>query len=414
MNKQISLFIVILMTIPALAYGDIASTGYVDSIANTKQDVLPMAARPTNGTYNVVWDSNSGQFIFEPGMQCGSGCYVNGDNVCMYCDKASFNTTQTESVTNGTRSRTNACTSVDVGATTCSCSNRSYGNWTYNCNSGYSGSSSCSCTTPCTSVANRTDTTSGTETCTIRNGTGKRSYTNTCSSNYTSSGCSSAGASCSGCSAYNTRSSTGTCYVQTCNTGYYGTANSSTSCSVCTNKPLHSFYTGSSTSNNCPWTCDSGYTQEGSECGGLSCPSGQYDIGFSQCIDPATNETGYGYINDSVHTWIGPDSSNESVYGLTQDNTWGVTLYTGDKIKGETLCSSMEGIDGKPGNPDEAFDEDTSQYCWCRMTFPAVSRWVFLYDDGFAGNCANNCAGYCGYNIQFNSAFRSGMFGSVE
>ncbi len=394
------------MTIPALAYGNIASTGYVDSIANTKQDILPMATRPTNGTYNVVWDSNSGQFTFERGMQCGSGCYVN-NGVCMYCDKTSFNTTQTESVTNGTRSRSDTCTSVDVGASTCSCSNRSYGNWTYNCNSGYSGSSSCSCTTPCTSVANRTDTTSGTETCTISNGTGKRSYTNTCSSNYTSSGCSSAGDSCSGCSAYDTRSSTDTCYVQTCNTGYYGTANSSTSCSACTNKPSNSSYTGSSTSNNCPWTCYSGYTQKGSECvAQMSCPSGQYNIGFSQCIDVSQDGTAYGYIKHNG------TSSKAADYGLTENGTWGATLYTGDKVTGIASCNSTKSTRGET-TTEEFSQSSEGQYCWCKMTSPFASRWVFLNDYFSVVTCANSCASNCGYFVQNNSAFRSGLFSSV-
>ncbi|MBQ0013544.1 MAG: hypothetical protein KBS86_03185 [Proteobacteria bacterium] len=145
-----------------------------------------------------------------------------------------------------------------------------------------------------------------------------------------------------------------------------------------------------------------------------SCPSGTYDIGFSQCIDPAKNGTGYGYINDSVHSWLGPDSYNASKYGLTQDNTWGLTLYTGDKIKGEALCSSTDGTYAKPGNPDEAFDEDTSQYCWCRMTSPAVSRWVFFGDDDFSIFCAHRCVDYCASFVHDVSDFRSVVFGSVE
>ncbi|MBQ0013484.1 MAG: hypothetical protein KBS86_02875, partial [Proteobacteria bacterium] len=107
------------------------------------------------------------------------------------------------------------------------------------------------------------------------------------------------------------------------------------------------------------------------------------------------------------------DSSNESVYGLTQDNTWGVTLYTGDKIKGEALCSRTDGTYAKPGNPDEAFDEDNSYYCWCRMTSPAVSRWVFRDVSDSAASCASFCAYACGYPVHYYSDFRSGVFSSV-
>ncbi len=144
---------------------------------------------------------------------------------------------------------------------------------------------------------------------------------------------------------------------------------------------------------------------------GLQCSAGTYDIGFSQCIDPATNGTDYGYIIDSVHA-SAPESYNESAYGLTQDNTWGVTFSYGI-IKGEALCSRTNGTYDKPGNPDEAFDEYTSQYCWCRMTSPAVSRWVFRYSDDDAISCANNCAIYCGYRVQNGSDFRSDVFAGV-
>ena len=33
-----------------------------------KQERLPMATRPTSGVYNVVWDGDTGQFIFEQTM----------------------------------------------------------------------------------------------------------------------------------------------------------------------------------------------------------------------------------------------------------------------------------------------------------------------------------------------------------
>ncbi|MBQ0013099.1 MAG: hypothetical protein KBS86_00815 [Proteobacteria bacterium] len=147
---------------------------------------------------------------------------------------------------------------------------------------------------------------------------------------------------------------------------------------------------------------------------GLQCSAGTYDIGFSSCINASTGGSDYGYINDSVHGWY-PDSSNESVYGLTQDNTWGVTLYTGDKIKGEALCSSTPGTYAKPGNPDEAFDEENSLYCWCKMTEPSVSRWVFndYYVFFDAGTCAYACASFCADYVQSDSGFRSGVFGSV-
>ena len=44
----------------------------------------------------------------------------------------------------------------------------------------------------------------------------------------------------------------------TCNTGYY---KNGVACPACTNKPSNSTYTGTATSNSCPWSCNSGYNQ---------------------------------------------------------------------------------------------------------------------------------------------------------
>ena len=41
-----------------------------------------------------------------------------------------------------------------------------------------------------------------------------------------------------------------------CNTGYY---TSGTTCPACTNAPSNSSYTGTATSNDCPWKCSDGY-----------------------------------------------------------------------------------------------------------------------------------------------------------
>lgn len=50
--------------------------------------------------------------------------------------------------------------------------------------------------------------------------------------------------------------------------------------------------------------------------------------------------------------------------------------------------------------------ERSGQYCWCQMTHPARSRWVFR---GF-GNCRHDCVIECGTS---SVAFRAAMFGSV-
>ena len=109
------------------------------------------------------------------------------------------------------------------------------------------------------------------------------------------------------------------------------------------------------------------------------------------------------------------------------------TLFPYGRIYGLSTClSAAEG--GKPSGgqgsyinsdgqmlpQDEALagrtgqDEDGNDrgYCWCKMTHPASSRWVFHLSYS-ALNCASSCAANCGVRARDNAALRSGLFGSV-
>ena len=52
--------------------------------------------------------------------------------------------------------------------------------------------------------------------------------------------------------------------------------------------------------------------------------------------------------------------------------------------------------------------------CWCRITSPAVSRWVFLSSNTSAGDCAQACAYQCAEAIKRYPATRSALFGSLS
>lgn len=57
--------------------------------------------------------------------------------------------------------------------------------------------------------------------------------------------------------------------------------------------------------------------------------------------------------------------------------------------------------------------ERSGRYCWCQMTHPARSRWVFLYARGSVDNCGSDCAANCGRDVRGGSGFRSAVFGSL-
>ncbi|MCQ2581954.1 MAG: hypothetical protein MJ170_03160 [Alphaproteobacteria bacterium] len=136
-----------------------------------------------------------------------------------------------------------------------------------------------------------TDTASCTYTSSITGGTKNYSSgtkSRTCY-HQTSSAGSTSSSQCSGtqsCGSYGSCGS-GTHTSTTCNAGYY--KNSSNTCSACeagyycpggtwdvsssiagrsscSNKPSNSSYTGSATSNSCPWSCNANYYKDGSSC----------------------------------------------------------------------------------------------------------------------------------------------------
>ncbi len=114
------------------------------------------------------------------------------------------------------------------------------------------------------------------------------------------------------------------------------------------------------------------------------------------------------------------------------EHTWW-TIFSYGRIYGLSTClSAAEGgtpsggmgsytnIDGNMLPQDEALAGRTGQdpdgndrvYCWCKMTHPASSRWVFN-NSRSASACASTCADYCGGSAQNYATLRSGLFGSV-
>lgn len=75
-------------------------------------------------------------------------------------------------------------------------------------------------------------------------------------------------------------------------------------------------------------------------------------------------------------------------------------------LDGEAFCSadaSRNVVNGTAASGSDVLDEltGTGQYCWCRMTNPAVSRWVYVADIASGGleGCQRRCPGYCGSYI---------------
>lgn len=83
-------------------------------------------------------------------------------------------------------------------------------------------------------------------------------------------------------------------------------------------------------------------------------------------------------------------------------------------VDGEMLSHDIpKGYKGtSPANTENPELSTERRYCWCRMTHPAISRWVFRYSNN-AAHCSDNCALSCAANAFSNVGLRSAMFNSI-
>ena len=112
-------------------------------------------------------------------------------------------------------------------------------------------------------------------------------------------------------------------------------------------------------------------------------------------------------------------SNYNSYYNKTD---WAATCTTNGvstPISGIGVCSSTSGssIGQTATKLDTSSTADENMYCWCKMTSPAVSRWVFpqLWSAVVtASDCSSLCAYSCAANVLTDASFMLAMFNSLS
>lgn len=125
---------------------------------------------------------------------------------------------------------------------------------------------------------------------------------------------------------------------------------------------------------------------------------------ISIILDPYIAGTNRTYDKDSW-TW-----GTQFPYG----RIWGISACLSSS-KGKSIGGYVAGLTNK--NPDTGVTEPVvggenyGSYCWCKMTHPVASLWV--YNTSYS-NCASLCALNCGFNARDKADMRAGLFGSVD
>lgn len=135
--------------------------------------------------------------------------------------------------------------------------------------------------------------------------------------------------------------------------------------------------------------------------------------------------------NNAVTVVLDPSSTANSEQRKTyqETNTWVVTPSTGGIISGTAACltfvpdsqiySSGYAYSGilKDNDQEVVGGERNGSYCWCKMTHPAVSAWVYFYGGGCNNSfstCLNGCVSRWQSNDQQYKQFRVAMYGSIK
>jgi len=116
-------------------------------------------------------------------------------------------------------------------------------------------------------------------------------------------------------------------------------------------------------------------------------------------LDPAINGTNHT-SNNEIFEW-----SSVFSYGTV----WGIATCVDTNGSYGVAVDELRDSNGELAKGGER----TGKYCWCQMTHPAVSRWVFRHACGSVADCRSDCAIHCGGNVRYYSAFRAGVFGSL-
>ena len=112
---------------------------------------------------------------------------------------------------------------------------------------------------------------------------------------------------------------------------------------------------------------------------------------------------------------LDPSVEGENYTKDEATKTWTTTFSYGT-VSGIATCNSTSGTYAT-AYPEYNFDNNHESsegvYCWCRMTSPVRSAWVYRSVSSSASECASYCAYYCVDYVQTSSNFRIGMFGSA-
>lgn len=122
--------------------------------------------------------------------------------------------------------------------------------------------------------------------------------------------------------------------------------------------------------------------------------------GVVKCVPLSTSTT-------CTTTMTGPTNALNWV-ATCNNATDGIS---GISVSGVAGCSNASG--GTSDTLSTSSTVNDNRHCWCKMTSPAVSKWVYMSLMSGYSDCATNCSYMCANQLKSDSTFRAAMFGNM-
>ncbi len=121
-------------------------------------------------------------------------------------------------------------------------------------------------------------------------------------------------------------------------------------------------------------------------------------------LDPSIPELSHG-VDKSVNTWW-----TQFPYGRIS----GISACLDKKLSATFLTETKSTYTSNQGEEKLVKGgEKYGQYCWCKITHPVSSLWLYHRDYGNKDTCISNCLGNCSWHIGDTYDMRSSILKSI-
>lgn len=109
-------------------------------------------------------------------------------------------------------------------------------------------------------------------------------------------------------------------------------------------------------------------------------------------------------------------NENTTCTGAYESGMSWATTCNSIQVEGVAMCGNEDGgsmgaVSENPGVSTDEWLENQNIHCWCKMTSPATSLWIYippvLYTDG---GCLSTCARLCAVELTRTQEFKEEMF----